>query len=583
MKINKYIGMTMIVAATIPAVTSCTDYDDYNEARRDINAGADKTLWQNIVANPELSEFADLVRRAGFDKELDGSKTYTVFVPVNDALDETKYEGMEPEMLLKRFVKNHVANYSFAASGEVNERVRMLNNKSNMFQGAGTYTFGGLNVKEANIPGVNGVMHTLDNVLDYRDNIYDYIMLTDKAPLFTEYMKKYEQKILDKANSVIGPIVDGKQTYLDSVMIVRNHAATNILRAQLESEDSSYTVLLPTDKAWQDQKAKISNCYNYIANTLSQDILNTDKITDSDIPNTTMDNIDAAYYKDSLSTLMLVKDLVYSNNNYYNRWMETPEFTSNDTIRSTTGNKLSQPEKILAETTEKIQLSNGVGRVIDSLAASSWDVYNYERIFNASISRHRVINSAPVNIESFHRLPDGTIEPFYYLLAQSPSKNAKPSLDIVLPNVLSTKYNFYVVVVPPKEDNIQSINGYDTDMPNSLNFVLNYCDAKGKLANWKFSSDLKDNPSKALPFINDTAKIDTMFIGSFTFPVCYYGLKTQNGAAVQPVLKITSSINAFLETQKKQNTMDLRIADVILRPVELDEADPLTSDTPKSN
>lgn len=563
--------MTMIVAATIPAVTSCTDYDDYNEVRSDVNAGVDKTLWQNIVDNPELSEFADLVRRAGFDTELAGSKTYTVFAPVNDAIDETQYEGMDKDMLLKRFVKNHVANFNHAASGQVDERIRMLNNKSNVLQGAGSYTFGGLDIKTANIPGMNGVMHTLGDVLDYRDNIYDYIMQSTETTQLTDYLKKFEIKILDKENSVIAPIIDGKQTYLDSVIITRNYALTVFLGAQIENEDSSYTMLLPTDKAWQQSYDKIKGCFKYIANTPSQDILNSDKTADKDIPVTVMDDIDPALLQDSLSLMCIFRNLAFSNNNSYNRWIEDPKFTSNDTIQTTTRLKFSNPDEILGQTIEKIQLSNGVGRVVDSLAFLPWETYNSSvGISSLSMGLCRTVNGTPIRMEDV--LVDkkyGVFEygqEISYMLLQSPSKNAKPELDVCLPGVLSTAYNFYVVVVTPKVDSIQSVNGYNWDMPNSLNFTLNYSDAKGKLQNYKFSADGKVNPSKPTPFVNDTSKIDTLFLGKFEFPVCYVGLQTKTEEAVMPVLKITSSVNAFLETQKKKNTMDLRIASVILQP-----------------
>jgi hypothetical protein len=58
-----------------------------------------------------------------------------------------------------------------------------------------------------------------------------------------------------------------------------------------------------------------------------------------------------------------------------------------------------------------------------------------------------------------------------------------------------------------------------------------------------------------------------MFVGTFTFPVAYRGL----GEKIYPNLKITTDFNVFDRTAMEQYTRDLRIASIILRPVEQDE------------
>lgn len=569
----------MIVAATIPAATSCTDYDDYNEAYSDVNAGADKSLWDNIVANPELSEFAALVKKAGFDADLASSKTYTVFAPLNDALDETAYADMDQETLLTRFVETHVANYNHAASGEVDNRIHTLNKKSYAFAGNGSYTYGGIDVKTANIPSTNGVLHTLGGVVEYRENVYDYILQNTQATKLSEYFKYYETKELDKENSVIGPIVDGKQTYLDSVMVI-NNLLLDRFNCSIDNEDSTYTMLIPTDEAWDEQYAKIKSCFNYIKNTPSQDIENTTATKDEDIPGTVMDDIDNTFWTDSLSKMMLVKDLIFSNNDYYNRWLTDSKHTFNDSLRSTIREKYSNPDAILAETIEEVPLSNGVGRVVDSIAVYPWESYVWEMTYGTDPRYYysRALNGTQIYLSEEVDPQYGVLEGgqhLEYMLLQSPMKYSQPTIDVCLPSVMSSKYNFYVVVVTPKVDNYQSVNGYESDLPNSLHFTLNYSDKNGKLQNYKFSSDGKENPATAKPFVSDNSKIDTMFIGSFTFPVCYYGLITKDDKRVMPVLKIKSSFSQFSESSKAQYTMDMRIASVILRPAEMDEVQPL--------
>ena len=62
-------------------------------------------------------------------------------------------------------------------------------------------------------------------------------------------------------------------------------------------------------------------------------------------------------------------------------------------------------------------------------------------------------------------------------------------------------------------------------------------------------------------------KTDTMFIGQFTFPVCYSGLGNQ----YYPSLRVTSPISAFNSQQLATYTRDVCIAAILLKPVELEE------------
>ena len=132
-----------------------------------------------------------------------------------------------------------------------------------------------------------------------------------------------------------------------------------------------------------------------------------------------------------------------------------------------------------------------------------------------------------------------------------------------LPNVLSTTYNIYCVIVPPYDQEFVSTSEF---RPNQLDFDLSYCDANGKLAT-TLSGSGRTAVHLASKLENDPTRIDTMFVGTFTFPVAYRGL----GERIYPNLKITTDFNVFDRTAMEQYTRDLRIASIILRPVEQDE------------
>jgi hypothetical protein len=122
--------------------------------------------------------------------------------------------------------------------------------------------------------------------------------------------------------------------------------------------------------------------------------------------------------------------------------------------------------------------------------------------------------------------------------------------------------------------------------PNRVIFTLNYCDEKGALKDYVFldeseeninsfterfaSATFKDNAANRTTFrafSNDTTKVDTVYLGEFTFPVCYYGL----GDGYCPNIKITSPFSAVTGKVRDAYTRDLRIAAIILKPKELVE------------
>ena len=81
MKYMKNIRLFGLLLMLPLAFASCTDvwnghYDEENQKQT-----ADKTLWEEIEARPELQGFADYLKQFGYDKVLDGDQMYTVFAP----------------------------------------------------------------------------------------------------------------------------------------------------------------------------------------------------------------------------------------------------------------------------------------------------------------------------------------------------------------------------------------------------------------------------------------------------------------------------------------------------------------------
>ena len=567
MKVNYYMRI-MMTAAVMLVASSCTDFDDYNQTPVDANASAELTLWENISHNNQLSNFQKIIKKVGFDDELQQSHFYTVWAPIDGTYDAEALLQQDDASLLYRFVKSHIAEYNHLVSGAINERIHALNEKSFNFEGSGSYIYADVPVSTINLPSKNGVIHTLNGAATFYPNIYEYIFQANDIDSLNHYFKRYENIYLDENNSVVGPTVNGKRTYIDSVMITTN-SMYNTLNARIAHEDSSYTMIMPTDEAWVKAYEKIKPYYNYIKTTIAADL--DAPVSATNIPTTTL-TIDHEYMSDSLTKRAIVNNLVFNNNNVYNRWMENPTAEYTDTLLTTTRNKLSNPKEILGQTKDKVKMSNGYAHIVDSLAIHPWDGWAPEIIISplnigstkSSISWNG--NNHIVTAEN----PDprkGKFEygSFSYLWVEPTNNYAKPELDIKLPGVLSTSYNLYCVVVPA---NIDIADSLVKVRPNQLDFDLSYCNEKGAIVQtWTGSSHTSSSKHFAAKLENDTSIVDTMFVGKIDFPIAYRGL----GEKMYPHLKITTDFNVFNSAMMANYTRDLRIAAIILRPVEMDE------------
>mgnify|MGYP002622288674 CR=1 FL=1 len=596
MKVNKCMGMAMMAAGVL-AAASCTDFSDYNKEVADVTPSGNQTLWQNIQQNPQLSDFAALVEKAGFAENLNTTHYYTVWAPLNGTYDRSQYDALSSSALLRQFVKNHIADYGFHATGQLadDNRIMMLNEKSYAFSGSSNYTFDGIKISQPNQPSSNGLMHIMDGAAVFYPNLYEFVTDSTLAEgknidNLRRFFQKYENTYLDEQASVVGPIVDGRQTYVDSVMVTEN-SLWSTLRARIHNEDSSYTFIMPTNDCWTKTYDKIKASFNYINTTKAQVFTTTGTSTTStDMTRT----VTATEWKDSLASLYLTSNLIYSNNNEYNSWIEgePSAIYGSDTLFSTTRTKLSNGQEIMALTKERVRLSNGFARLADSLAILPWDTYSPQYTFPAYSTAYQArvyqANATRVNVQypdpamvDMTESRSGTLS---YLWLEATGSTRKPELTVYLPDVLSTTYNIYCVFVPEKVD-LTKPNV--VTLPNRVMFELNYCDADGNLQTQTFLDESEENINafkEKYPkvtegtaanrntirgFSNDTSKVDTLLIGEFTFPVCYYGLSTTQ--FICPNIKVSSPMSVTNKDLMADFSRDLRIAGFILKPKELVE------------
>ncbi len=551
----KQLNILGIGLAGLLSVAGCTDFDDYNEEKAHADKAANCSLWDNIAGNDSLRNFALLVEKAEWKASLQTPGYYTVWAPVDGSYDAESLLMADSATVARQFVLNHIAQYKHPAIGKLDERVLMLNSKTTAFEGAQPYTFGKRNVIVANRPNTNGLLHITDGQVPFLFNLYenlsrpqteaDNMLHTDSI---CNYLLRYETKTLDTKNSILGPIVDGKQTYIDSVMVVSNPMLSS-LRAYLSVEDSSYTFVMPNNEAWRMAYSHIRPYFNYINVTAAQKLADNDASTSSVLTAT----VNATALGDSLTRRYIASNLVFNNNDIYNRWLEDGE-SMGDTLYSTRRNKLSGPQALLAHQVGTREMSNGRVRIVDSLAMKDWETFAPEVVANARGYRARVLKG---NLHNQTIATDSVDAPGNYVWVEPSTSSSLPELDIELPNVLSTTYNIYCIVVPSTFDTPDSITPCK---PNRLNFELSYCTSSGSVG----------KKSLLQSYVTDNSKIDTVQIGTFTFPVCYQGLAS-DGQPLRPNIKITSKLSIFNKADMNTYTRDLRIAAIVMRPTAYDE------------
>ena len=539
---------------------SCSDWDDHYDANTALLDTQQATIWQNIEKTGNLSQFASLLKKANYDAVLDASQTYTVWAPVNDSFDFDAVSALSADRLKKEFIENHIARNNYPASGTMNLRLYTLNEKLMHFGGSQGYDIEGVSIAQPNLASGNGVIHTLSGKIPFMQNIYESLN-NYEYPIdsISNYYHSYDVKKLNEKKSVQGPTLNGEITYLDSIFDEHNDLYSRYY-AYINREDSNYTMLVPTNEAWNKAKAKISQYYHY--NQSFEFMENTS--TGNDKKKVTVNIKDVKYLQDSIVNMLLTGYLFFNNNLYDNKKLSalnTGETLHCDSLYGTTKGKLfSEDATQLFQGATRVNKSNGAIWLTDSLRMHPWTFWNPELIIQAenTFVQASVVNVADnpqrIYVSPGTQNPEvtGRLSGNSYIEVQPVSSSTNPGIVFYLPGVRSTTYSIYMVMVPA---NMVSTNR--DAKPNRISVSMGYADATG------INKDGDRDWVAESYFTNDSLQIDTVYLGDFTFPLAYAG--TGN---YYPYLRVNSAV-----TSRERANFDrtLRIDCLILRPKELDD------------
>ena len=257
-------------------IASCTDdWDDHYDAVSQTGTGGSTMAYLQAHA----SDFAEIVKAAGYDQKLISSQVLTILAPQNGSFDKNELLRMiqsgDKQEVVERFLENHILLYNVSMNNE-EKTVSLLNEKKIHFGTQAEKEIGGVEVLQENVVCNNGIIHILKDELEYKPNVMEQISdnykkyladngLVDSNDIISLYsvLRTYDADSLDEMKSVeFGQDEYGNVVYSDSVMI-RNNTVLRSMAAYIYREDSAYWAIDPGVGAYQKLYNEAIGYFNF--------------------------------------------------------------------------------------------------------------------------------------------------------------------------------------------------------------------------------------------------------------------------------------------------------------------------------
>lgn len=397
-----------VILSIIMLTSACKDEwnDHYNEESFNL---PDKTLMEYFMENPDLSTFSSMLKKVNYDAILNASQSYTVWAPNNAALSGV--DTTDTKLVLE-IITNQIARSRYSTSGIDIKPILMLNGKFINFEmGVSGYTFGNTNTIDINIPTINGLIHTIDGYNSYKSNLWEFIGRPEnQLDSLKTYLYGQSQNTFDPVNSIEIGVNDNGQPVYDTAFIFSNPVLNKI--GAIDMEDSIYTAIFPNDAAWGEAYNRIEPYFNF------------------------PDDAGGSIRKHTETQYTIVKDMLFEG--------KVSEPAALDSLVSTTGTVYYNPSNLFVNT-EQHEMSNGLGYVATQMPFADTSSFFKEIRVEAEGTEGRF----HTNCNLFERSSYGTgivASDNNYILVDPTAP--EPSVEFIIPNTLSSKYNIYCVFVP---------------------------------------------------------------------------------------------------------------------------------------
>lgn len=509
-----FISAAVICCPISLTITSCSDTWDehFDEGAQP----SDLTLLDLVERDEELSDFLEVLRATHvYNNNRPTSVTYadligknqslTVWAPKNGTFnkDSILNECMTQKgdsIIGQHFVANHIARTPFDSNQTKSNRITLFNSKKVNGES--------INLEDGtlNIPAKNGLLHIINNEIPYSYSIYEAITSTKQFNKFGTIFRNHESQELDEYTSIPCGIEDGKIIYSDSVLIKTN-IFYNVF-GQIDCEDSSYFAILPYENDWDITYNEAKQYFNYGS------IEKADSLSDL---YTNISLMEPLFYNRNLQKY--IQDSIFSTRYSYSE----PEY-----------NVFYRPLDeggLLSHT-----------HIADSMDCSNGKIYmlrqwpfTKEQTFLRPITteveyNQYLIDNKDCSLDYKTSLGDSVSNHGYVTITE---KNNKTNWNLTykIYSNLSASYDLYVVVLPKTV-----ANPFSRDFKlNKFKVSVKYPDLEGNMLTKSFDGS----------FTNDPYRVDTIKIGTITFPVCTYANRE-------------ASVSIILKSDVGNKTADLR-------------------------
>jgi hypothetical protein len=523
MHLSGIIQKYLVAFSVLFVLHACTDDAWDQHYGSDLSETSDQTLWQQLQTQDSLSDFREVLDSARVMNghkittvkyaELLNQQYFTVFAPVNGSFNKDSLLALcattaGNKQLEEQFVMNHLSRTPYSFSSYTNKKAHMLNGKYLLFKDS---TLGDVSLitAKSNIVAKNGLIHCVKGQIPYVKNVYENIVDLSEFSGMGAFLSSFQVDSLDEeASTVFGvDLVTGTTVYVDSVLL-----ETNLLLGsfgKINSEDSTFHMLAPTNAGWNEAYTKISKYFVYPTNTTNADSL-------------------SWFY----TNYSLMKDLFFN-------W--TMQKSPQDSLISTQYSKRTPEQHVFYKPFGADGILNGAEQVAASngliYKTETWP-YDLEDVFFTPIKveAENDDNISHVSTDSFNvyqrQLYADSISEDGYLEINPKTPSTQVNATFFIPNTLSGKYQVCVVMLP------KTITSPTNLIRNKFNAFLEY-----KLKTGASTIVQCKSTAGLAYFTNNANAVDTIPLTTITFPSCNYN---QDNVSVK--LRIKSIV-----TQKEIN------------------------------
>ncbi|MGQ1947665.1 fasciclin domain-containing protein [Geofilum sp. OHC36d9] len=242
-------GSFFVAIAALLMLGSCKDtWDEYVEVSDQVNQ---LSLTDYIASQSDYSQFYDILKSTSVAQMLDSSTVYTVWIPTNEAMQLLDESVLNNEVKKRQFALNHIAFGLFSSrSGAADDSVYMMNGKKFYYQPSKALIDGVSIQTTKEVKLKNGFVQVVSSPIALRNTIWDWVMTDAPDNKFITYLRSLDFVYFDaEASGYLGTDDQGKPIYRDSVVYIQNQFLLEV--ADLQSEDSLFTFLVPSDDVFQ--------------------------------------------------------------------------------------------------------------------------------------------------------------------------------------------------------------------------------------------------------------------------------------------------------------------------------------------